>query len=105
MSRWCREAGLRFNVHQLQSDCFAFYVRMPGMWNGIRSIFHMHKGACDGRCEPNCDGYNEHAAAAILFINEWAKSAIGSCKPIRRKSFDEVIADIAAGMQPAKKRR
>lgn len=100
-----RCANLKFEIHQLDGDCFHFYIRTPEMWNGIRRIFHMHEGPCNSSCEPCCDGYDEQATVALLLVKMWVDQALPKCKPLNkdRKSLDAIVADIASGL--TKKRR
>lgn len=101
----CGPAGLRFELSQLSGDCFAFYIRTPEMWNGLRAIYHVvDEGPCSKACEPNCHGYNEQAAGAVYLITKWLEQAMPKIMPSKldRKPLDQIIADIAAGMKPTK---
>lgn len=99
-------ASLKFAVSQLNGDSFAFYVRTPDMWNGLRIIYHTHKGDCNDSCEPNCDGYNEQAAVAVLLIKKWLDQAMPTIMLMKfdRRPLDEVVAEIAAGLVDKSKR-
>lgn len=100
-------AGLRVEVGQLQGNCFHFYLRMNGMWAGIRTIHHVHEGACQSDCEANCDGYNEHAVVLIHLIAAWADQARPVILPddLRRRPLDDIIAEIASGKHAANVQR
>jgi len=99
----------RFKVElqQMDGNTFYFYIRTPEMWNGLRVLYHVHKGPCRKDCEPNCDGYNEQAAGLVLLVAQWLQQAEKEAFPSRlaRKSLDEVIADIAKGLGCRPKRR
>lgn len=107
MTRHCTPASLRFELSQMRGDCFYFYVRTPEMWNGLRRLYHVHKGSCNNDCEPNCDGYNAAAASAVLLVAAWINESLPVLVPHldARKPLDQIVAEIAAGLVPKKPKK
>ena len=104
-----RCGGLSVDVHQLQGNSWALYVRLPGGWNGQRRIVHTHEGPCRADCAACCGGYDEQGAALIFLVATWAEQARPVLVPwnFTKRPLDQIIKEIAGGLhaKPAKKRK
>lgn len=100
----CRVGGLSVDVHQMDGNCFALYIRLPGGWVGERRQVHTHQGPCLPTCAPLCSGYDEQAAALIFLVSTWAEQARPVLTPwnLRKRPLDEIITEIATGMKKGK---
>ncbi len=104
---YSRCGGLSVDVHQLDGNCFALYVRLPGGWVGQRRIVHTHEGPCRGDCAANCTGFDEQAGALIFLVSTWAEQARPVLTPwnLRKRPLDEIITEIATEMHKKKAKK